>query len=244
MSVAGLRKGLQHSELGDEETTRSGLFMDAIRVIKEMRSVERSVSWSDKLVRLPLAAIWENVPGALSSNHGDDFRVVLEELAHIADPTAVIPGPPKGKWSNYGDIELDGGSLAWRLFDAQYWGVPQRRKRLVVLLMLGGYEGMECLGVPIEPDNNEAVVGFTAGCAGAVLFECQGSFRDLEPSIPPWKGVARNPEEGFGIGDSYTLKVRGGGVERDSNGRTAGKGALVQHELSATMGVSQDQTLF
>ena len=116
LSVAGLRKGLKHEDNGDEETTRSGLFMEAVRIIKEMREATNG--------RYPTFAIWENVPGAFSSNKGEDFKIVLEELVKIVEPTATMPTVPEAGWS-YADCFVgDGWSLAYRVFDAQYWGVP------------------------------------------------------------------------------------------------------------------------
>lgn len=120
LSVAGLRKGLQHSALGDGETTRSGLFMEQIRIIKEMREHDKSIGRTGKDIRCRYM-LWENVVGALSSNKSEDFRCVLEETVKIADKDAIIPGPPKGKWSSAGAIMGDGPdgpySLAWRIHD-------------------------------------------------------------------------------------------------------------------------------
>lgn len=153
LSVAGKRAGLAGE--------RSGLFMDAVRVIKEMRLNSFGV--------YPRFAVWENVPGAFSSNGGEDFRAVLEELARIKEADISIPRPEKGKWAKAGVISGDGYSIAWRTFDAQYWGVPQRRRRIAVVVDLGGQ------------------------CAGEVLFECKGLPGYSEPSVPAWKGIARNP---------------------------------------------------
>jgi DNA (cytosine-5)-methyltransferase 1 len=89
--------------------------------------------------------VWENVPGAFSSNKGEDFRIVLEETARVADKTAVIPGPPKGKWSNSGCILGNGWSIAWRVHDAQFWGVPQRRRRVALVADFGGETAPEIL---------------------------------------------------------------------------------------------------
>lgn len=116
MSVAGQRAGLKHAAHGDEETTRSGLFMEAIRIIKEMRNKTNGV--------YPRFAVWENVPGAFSSNRGEDFRTVLEEFIRISDPDAVMPAVPKAGWAYADCISGDGWSIAYRTFDAQYWGVP------------------------------------------------------------------------------------------------------------------------
>jgi len=135
LSVAGKRAGMKSALMGDEETTRSGLFFDSIRIIKEMRNHEKLEQLrsgrTDQPVR-PRFAIYENVYGAFSSNKGEDFRAVLEEMARVKDPDAVIPRP-EGGWTACGNIVGDGYSLAWRGHDAQYWGVPQRRKRICVL---------------------------------------------------------------------------------------------------------------
>ena len=130
LSGAGKRAGLKHTGNGDEETTRSGLFMEAVRIIKEMREKTDG--------RYPAFALWENVPGAFSSNGGEDFRIVLAELAKIADPEAAVPRPPKGKWPKEGSVMGDGWSLAWRVLDAQYWGVPQRRRRIYLVADFAG----------------------------------------------------------------------------------------------------------
>ena len=106
LSVAGKRAGLSGE--------RSGLFMEQIRIVKEMR----------KRYGKPRYMVWENVPGAFSSNNGEDFRAVLEEVTKIADETAVIPRPPKGKWSCAGCVMGDGWSVAWRTHDAQFWECP------------------------------------------------------------------------------------------------------------------------
>ena len=116
---------MKHADNGDTETTRSGLFMEAVRIIKEMRRATHG--------KYPKFAVWENVPGAFSSNKGEDFRTVLEELIKIVEPAAEVPAPDKGRWP-YADCILgDGWSLAYRTFDAQYWGVPQRRRRIYLV---------------------------------------------------------------------------------------------------------------
>ena len=130
LSVAGKRAGLKHEVKGDDETTRSGLFMEAVRIIKEMREATNG--------EYPTFAVWENVPGAFSSNKGEDFRTVLEELIKIVEPTAVMPAVPKNGWPYADSYCGDGWSLAYRVFDAQYWGVPQRRRRIYLVLDLRG----------------------------------------------------------------------------------------------------------
>lgn len=118
----------------------SVLFLDAARIIKEMRTATNGM--------YPTFAVWENVPGAFSSNGGEDFRTVLEELARIAQPDVSIPRPSgrgRGRWSKAGAIAGNGWSLAWRQLDAQHWGVPQRRKRIALVVDFGGQRATEIL---------------------------------------------------------------------------------------------------
>lgn len=209
LSIAGRRAGLAGE--------RSGLFMEAVRIIKEMRSSTNGLC--------PTFAIWENVPGAFSSNNGEDFRAVLEELARVEQPNAVIPRPPRGgRWSKAGAIAGNGWSLAWRQLDSQYFGVAQRRKRIALILDLGGQR------------------------AGEILFERTSLSRHPDPRIPAWKEVAglttncsagndRVVAEGGGRNAAYTLKIRSGCAG-------GGKGALVQTEKTGTLSTLQDQTLF
>lgn len=208
LSIAGRRAGLAGE--------RSGLFVEAVRIIKEMRSSTNGLC--------PTFAIWENVPGAFSSNNGEDFRAVLEELARVEQPNAVIPRPPRGgRWSKAGAIAGNGWSLAWRQLDSQYFGVAQRRKRIALILDLGGQR------------------------AGEILFERTSLSRHPDPRIPAWKEVAglttncsagndRVVAEG-GRNAAYTLKIRSGCAG-------GGKGALVQTEKTGTLSTLQDQTLF
>ena len=139
LSVAGKRAGLAGE--------RSGLFMDQIRIIKEMREHDRAIKGSDVDSRLlrPRYMVWENVPGAFSSNKGEDFRAVLEETAKVVCEDAIIPRPTGGKWSPSGCIMGDGWSIAWRVHDAQFWGVPQRRKRIALVADFGGESAPEIL---------------------------------------------------------------------------------------------------
>ena len=138
LSVAGKRAGL--------EGERSGLFMDQLRVIKEMREHDRRLGGDKHLCR-PRYMVWENVVGALSSGtpKGEDFRIVLEETARVADKNASIPRP--AKWTTSGCILGDGWSIAWRIHDAQFWGVPQRRKRIALVADFGGRSASEILFV-------------------------------------------------------------------------------------------------
>ena len=160
LSVAGKRQGMSSELMGDEETTRSGLFFDAIRLIKEMRKhyaeeqLERRTR-SDKSVGddwrydrpwvCPRFTVYENVPGALSSNNGYDWQAVLTESIRVIDEEAPpIPVPEKG-WPKQGVVCGDGWSLAWAEHNAQDFGVPQRRRRLSLLCDYGGLSALEIL---------------------------------------------------------------------------------------------------
>ena len=210
MSVAGKRAGLKHTAVGDEETTRSGLFMEAIRIIKEMRVKTNGI--------YPRFAVWENVPGAFSSNRGEDFRLVLEEFIKITEPDAVMPAVPQAGWAYADCISGDGWSLAYRVFDAQHWGVPQRRRRIYL------------------------VADFRGECAGKILFEREGVRGYFTQSRTPWQGIASDAQKCVGTDDRvgeipYTLKIRSGC-------EGGGKGALVQKDKSATLATNNDQYLF
>lgn len=133
LSVAGSRAGLAGA--------RSGLFMEQVRVIKEMRAADIQRGRSIKHIR-PRFGVWENVPGAFSSGSpkGEDFRIVLEEFLRINFDSVHVPGPYTGRWESAGRILLgDTFSLAWRVFDTQYWpGTPQRRRRIYLVVDFGG----------------------------------------------------------------------------------------------------------
>ena len=163
LSVAGKRAGLSGE--------RSGLFMEQIRIIKEMRKADEERGRTDEFIR-PRYMVWENVPGALSSNKGEDFRCVLEETVRIVQEDADIPGPPKGGWPYSGCIVGDGWSIAWRIHDAQFWGVPQRRKRIALVADFGGRSAPE------------------------ILFERKGLSRDTEPSKQARQEASGDSSEG------------------------------------------------
>ena len=169
MSIAGKRAGIKHKENGDEETTRSGLFMEAVRIIKEMRIATNG--------KYPTFAVWENVPGAFSSNRGEDFRIVLEELIKIKEPEAVMPAVPKGGWAHADCYIGDGWSLAYRVFDAQYWGVPQRRRRIYL------------------------VADFAGQRAGEILFEREGLRGYFEAGRTSRERIAADAEGSFNTDD-------------------------------------------
>lgn len=189
LSVAGKRAGLKHESNGDKQTTRSGLFMEAVRIIKEMRKEDEfrqlRSGRTNQHIR-PRFAVWENVPGAFSSNKGEDFRIVLEELARIKDAEVSIPMPEKGKWKQSGEIVGDGWSIAWRTLDAQYHGVPQRRRRIFL------------------------VADFADECAGEILFECQGLPGYPSQSRETWEGVAGDSENSIrGTGERECIGFDG-----------------------------------
>ncbi len=162
LSVAGKRAGLAGE--------RSGLFMEQIRIIKEMR---RESERSGATLIIPRYMVWENVPGAFSSNGGEDFRTVLEETARVADASATIPRPTEN-WTNAGAVMGNGWSIAWRVLDAQFWGVPQRRRRIALVADFGGYTAPE------------------------ILFERNSLSRNTSPSSTPWKDFASAFAERFG----------------------------------------------
>lgn len=198
LSIAGKRAGMKSVLMGDEENTRSGLFFEAIRIIKEMREHDRANGRADEFLR-PRYGVYENVPGALSSNKGEDFRCVLEETARIVQKDADIPGPPKEGWPSAGCIVGEGYSLAWAVHDAQHHGVPQRRKRIALLADFGGYTAGEILFAPeyvreaegAESNDPFGHTGRGSGCEVRTLEE--GLHRDSSESEQARKTVAGDP---------------------------------------------------
>ena len=137
LSVAGQRRGLAGE--------RSGLFMEQVRIVKEMRNADENRGLPDHLVR-PRYLVWENVPGAFSSAQGEDFRAVIEEIVRIKDSACHVPRPDTGRWEPAGATILgDRFSLAWRVLDAQYWGVAQRRRRIFLVADFGGHTAPQIL---------------------------------------------------------------------------------------------------
>lgn len=199
LSIAGKRAGL--------DGERSGLFMEAVRIIKEMR--DETSTGTDEPVR-PRFAVWENVPGAFSSNKGEDFRVVLEELCKIKDGNAAIPRPKNGKWNTAGLIVGDGYSVAWRVLDARFWGVPQRRRRIWLVADFGGER------------------------AGEILFKRAGLRRGFAASRASREEVARDFGNGAQAADRKIYDARGNGdgsisptITGDHNGRITDYTAVV-----------------
>ncbi len=252
LSIAGKRAGMAGE--------RSGLFSEAVRIIREMRYATFGA--------YPKYAVWENVPGAFSSNKGEDFHAVLQSLCRVIDPDAVIPRPTDArggiKWPRAGAILADHYSLAWRTMDAQRWGVPQRRLRISLVLDLTGGRAGEILFEP-ESLRGHFAPGVTAGQATAGTAENGAGTADCTDAIPVNLQIATRHKSlgertGLGVGQAgdaaytlqeghehgvccpdiakaYTLKIRSGC-------EGGGKGALVQTEKSATLSTLQDQTLF
>ena len=169
MSVAGKRAGLSGS--------RSNLFYEAVRIVKEMRCKTNG--------EYPRFVVWENVPGAFSSNKGEDFKAVLEEICKIKDDTLSVS--KSEKWTNAGEIVGDAFSVAWRVFDAQYWGVPQRRKRIYL------------------------VADFAGECAGEILFEQKSLSGNSPQSVCKRKTTPGNVKDCIGATgfDGYNGQLTG-----------------------------------
>ena len=170
LSIAGKRAGL--------EGKQSSLFYQAIRIVEEMRCATDG--------RYPRFIVWENVPGAFSSNGGEDFRAVLNAVCSIKAGDISVPGPPKGKWANAGCIMADGFSLAWRVVDACLWGVPQRRKRIYL------------------------VADFAGGCAGKILFESEGVSGYTPQGFRAWQRAAGGAAPCIGAAGGICLNDQGG----------------------------------
>ncbi len=168
MSIAGKREGLSGS--------RSSLFYEAIRIVKEMRCASNG--------KYPRYAVWENVLGVFSSNKGDDFKAVLEEICKVKDADVFVPKPEK--WQQSGEIVADDYSVAWRVFDAQFWGVPQRRKRVFL------------------------VADFTDRSAGKILFESESLHGYSAKSKKPWERIAAYFEKSAGTTSVVCLNDQGG----------------------------------
>lgn len=200
LSVAGKQKGIHEGE-------RSNLFFEAIRIAKEMRNHDRATGRADVDLR-PRFLVWENVPGAFSSNQGEDFRAVLEALGGIAEDDVSIPRPPKGKWQHAGCVVGDGWSIAWRLYDAQYWGVPQRRKRIYLIADLASERAGEILfereGVCWYPaEGGEAREGTADHAEGGAGGSCYAFHLQQDPiggSVSPCIGGKHQATVGVFMG--------------------------------------------
>ena len=238
MSVAGKREGLGGN--------RSSLFYEAIRIIKEMREATNG--------KYPRYIVWENVPGAFSSNRGEDFKAVLTEICKVKEEQVSVPKP--SKWENAGRIMGDSFSIAWRLLDAQYWGVPQRRQRIYLVADFDGWSAGKIL-FESEGLSGYSAQGFQswqntacrtaegfgeAGKADSLMFENHSQDSrytgplEVSQTILSTFGTGGNNQP-FVVQTPKTLKIRCGC-------EGGGKGALIQDDLSATLSTNNNQTLF
>lgn len=219
LSVAGKRKGLAGE--------RSGLFMEQVRIVKEMREADGRKGIPDDLVR-PRYLVWENVPGAFSSAGGEDFRAVIEEIVRIKDSSCHVPRPDAGRWGPAGAAILgDGFSLAWRVLDAQFWGVAQRRRRIFLVADFGGLTAPEILfkqdSLPGDP---AAGGGEGKGTAAAAQGGADGAGRAC---LTPWDVQSRRI---FGESGTWPALYGGDG---------GGHGYLQTEEPSGAMLCLNDQ---
>lgn len=198
LSVAGKRAGLAGE--------RSGLFMEQLRIIKEMRKADADRGRTGKDIR-PRFMVWENVPGAFSSNKGADFGAVLQETVRVICKEApVVPMPNKG-WPLAGCLYGEGGdwSLAWRVFDAQFWGVPQCRRRIALVADFGGLAAPE------------------------ILFERKGVSGYYPQGRTPWETATRPVESCFREASSRKVRpptycIQGNCIDRADTAGCNGKG--------------------
>ena len=208
MSVAGKRNGL--------DGQRSGLFYEAVRIIKEMRNATNG--------KYPRYIVWENVPGAFSSNNGYDFKAVLEAVIGIVEEGVEVPMPDKNAWA-YADLLLgDGWSVAYRTLDAQYWGVPQRRRRIYL------------------------VADFAGRSAGDILFKSEGLSGYSAESFRAWQRTANGAEDcpgttGIGL-DGYNGSVSDKAATLGVNcGMSTGRNGVVLNDQGGSrMDVTDDVT--
>ena len=193
LSVAGRRAGLAGE--------RSGLFMEQIRIIKEMRCADAARGRTGTDIR-PRWMVWENVPGAFSSNKGEDFGAVLQETIKITEPQVPAVSVPKNGWPTARCLTDVGGkwSVAWRVFDAQFWGVPQRRKRIALVADFGGLTAPE------------------------ILFERQGVPGYRPQSGAPWQRAAVPTQDGTAQPGGSTFCIQGNCIDRADTAGCNGKG--------------------
>ena len=199
LSIAGKRAGIQEGE-------RSNLFFQAIRIIKEMREATNGEK--------PRYCVWENVPGAFSSNKGDDFRAVLEAVIGVKEEGVQVPAPENRKWAKSDVLLGSGWSVAYRVLDAQYWGVPQRRARIYL------------------------VGDFAGESAGEILFKSEGLSGYTPQGFRSWQGAAGGAEES--VGEAGERSDALGGEGRTYCVNTQGQsGVSVTEEYSGTL-IAQD----
>lgn len=189
LSIAGKRAGLAGA--------RSGLFMEQVRIVKEMREADKRNGRTGNMVR-PRFLVWENVVGAFSSNRGKDFAAVLEEIARIAEPGFSLSGlPEKWKWTKAGAIDGDGWSIAWRTHDAKDWGKTIRDSRTGDVIRLG---------TPQRRRRISVVADFGGESAAQIQFDRESVFGHPAESGAAGEGSAETAESGFNqaVGDCLT----------------------------------------
>ena len=265
ISSAGKRQGLN--------APRSGLFFQAVRIIKEMRCATNG--------KYPRFAVWENVAGAFSSNGGEDFRCVLEKLCQVKNPDISIPKP--AKWEKAGEILGQDFSLAYRTFDAQYWGVPQRRVRVYlvtdfdggcapkILFESEGVSGYSAKGFRSWQEATRSSGDCSEETGSGLMFENHSQDTrytgplEVAQTVSATYGTGGNNQpfvvESAGFCTEHSAQARGIGYEEEKSPTLragvvpatlkirsgcpgGGKGALIQEDKSATLSCNNDQTLF
>ena len=261
LSIAGKRSGLDGS--------RSGLFFEAVRIVKEMREKTHGEK--------PRFIVWENVPGAFSSNKGEDFKAVLEEVIRIKEQEAPpLPPPEKGRWP-YADCYLgDGWSVAYRVLDARYWGVPQRRARIFLVADFAGGRAPEILfksegvsgytpqgfrqgeGIAGDPEKSPGTAGGTdAGGRGRVILNDQGGSRmDVsEDVVSTLRAEAHHPPVlldenpgAAGFCTEHSANARGIGYEEETSptlraGVVPAAIALDYHPADSRIGIGEPEKI-
>ena len=230
LSIAGKRAGLAGA--------RSGLFMEQVRIVKEMREADKRNGRTGDMVR-PRYLVWENVVGAFSSNKGKDFAAVLEEIARIAEPGFSLSGlPEKWKWTKAGAIDGDGWSIAWRTHDAKDWGKTIRDSRTGNVIRLG---------TPQRRRRISVVADFGGESAAQIQFDRESVSGHPAESGAAWEGFAGAAESGFNPAVARSLTARADGspcADRGPNIVCSPHPGGVTAEKSGTLGTGNDQTVF
>lgn len=250
LSVAGKQVGLKGE--------RSGLFMEQIRLIKEMREADAARGKTNDAIR-PRYMVWENVPGAFSSSQGRDFEAVLEETVRVAEPKAPpVPVPAKG-WPTSGCLVGDGWSVAWRVLDAQFWGtpdkpLPQRRRRISLVADFGGRTAPEILfereSVSWHPDESRAATERNPGTpksntgnTGGAGMECIQGDDESEPQVITSRVEREVVVDAIPINDKAT-RFQGGGATRNQDGAGNGLGVGKSGDPSPTLTAADRHIVF
>ena len=206
--------------------------MEQIRIVKEIRKNGNTNRRTDESVRPGRFLVWENVYGAFSSNGGEDFRVVLEEICRIKDPNANVPRPTDGKWAKAGLIMGTGYSVGWRLHDAQYHGVPQRRRRLCVLADLDG----DAAGRILFELRRKAPSGELIETFGYLGTESRPEIQSLAESLPRNSEQGEQKRQGTPEDATGCVGETGSITFQERAGKPGGgKGLLIQNEKAGAL---------